>query len=192
RRARPPARARRRRRGRPRGDPALLRADRPPAGSRPAGGADRRRRDRAARARPGRMTKILFATRRREHRRFVALIGELAKGGHEIVIAFPSSQRQRIKKPLRPYANVRLDAYDEVTTPEYGDAIALLRETRDYGWYLSPGQQVATYNRTRALGQLLTTATGVEQDAPASWPDPAVDLDAAVQATLDTLIGGLD
>jgi hypothetical protein len=138
------------------------------------------------------VTRILFCTRRRHHRHFVPLLDELGRRGHEIVLAFPSPQKVRIKGILRNRPNITALTYDEVSAPRFADAVALLRHLRDYGWYLSPEQEIATYNRHRALEQLLETAGGGTIAADPSWPDPPVQVDQSMRRRLDAELGGLD
>jgi hypothetical protein len=138
------------------------------------------------------MTRILFCTKRRQHRRFVRLIAELAERGAEVVIAFPSTQKVRIKKALREFPNVSGVSYDEVSRPEAGQALALLRHVRDYGWYLSPQQEVASYNRRRALEQVLQTVGGEALDVDPAWPDPPFSVDQVARERVDVELGELD
>ena len=77
-------------------------------------------------------TRILFFTWRSLLRRFVDTVVELADASHEVVIASPSQMPLKLPKRLRSSPRVRLAVYDEVSDPEYGRAIATLRQTRDY------------------------------------------------------------
>ena len=128
-----------------------------------------------------------FFTWRFALRRFVGVGRTLADAGHEIVVAFPRDRRQTWK---RRWAVV--EPYDEVSDEAFGEALALLRRTRDYAWYLSPEQQVASFNRRRALGNLLETASGGTIEADPDWPDPVVSVDHGRAAALDAALGALD
>ena len=96
-------------------------------------------------------TRILFFTWLSLLRRFVDTVSELADGGHEVVIASPSQMPPKLPRRLQTSPRVRLALYDEVSDPEYGRAIATLRQARDYAWYLSPEQRIASFNRRHAL-----------------------------------------
>src|SRR5207302_7698141 len=83
---------------------------------------------------PGRITamRVLFFTWRSSLRRFVDMAIELDRLGHDVVIAYPSTRRQALPKPLRKASAARLAVYDESSRPELGRAIAVLRQARDY------------------------------------------------------------
>jgi hypothetical protein len=122
--------------------------------------------------------RILFFTWRSVLRRFVGVVGELAAEGHEVVIASPSHKPHGLPKPLAAHPGVRLIAYDEVSDASFGRAIALLRQTRDYAWYLSPEQRVASFSRKHALNRLMGVATDGTRRVDPSWPDPVLELDS--------------
>jgi hypothetical protein len=136
--------------------------------------------------------RILLSTWRYTLRRVAGVVLELSAQGHEAVVAYPSGRKPKLSHRLRDVPGVRLELYDEVSDPDFGRALALLRQARDYAWYLSPEQRVAYFNRTRALDNLVRTASGGALRADRSWPDPAVPVDPEVAATVDELLGGLD
>src|SRR5437868_3901373 len=109
-------------------------------------------------------------------RRYVDMVVELGEAGHEVVIAYPSQKPRKLPPALRERAGVSPVSYDEVSDPAFGRAIALLRQTRDYAWYLSPRQRVASFNRRHALGRLVRVATAGRLGADPSWPDPVMEL----------------
>ena len=113
-----------------------------------------------------------FFTWRYALRRFVGVGRTLAKAGHELVVAIPRDRRQTLPTWLRQWATV--ESYDEVSDAAFGEALALLRQTRDYAWYLSPAQQVASFNRRRALENLMQTASAGAIHADPDWPDPVI------------------
>ena len=131
-----------------------------------------------------------FFTWRYALRRFVGVGRTLAKDGHELVVAIPRERKQTLPTWLRRWATV--EAYDEVSDAALGEALALLRQTRDYAWYLSPEQEVASFNRRRALGNLLQTASAGAIHASPDWPDPAISVEAEQVAALGAVLGALD
>src|SRR5438105_1209564 len=136
--------------------------------------------------------RILFVTWRYALRRFAGVVATLAREGHEIVVAYPVRGKQKLPKKLRDLPGVRLELYDEISDAEYGSAIALLRMTRDYAWYLSPAQEVASFNRRRALRNLVRTAGDRALEVDPAWPDPIVALEPEAAAELDRNLGELD
>jgi hypothetical protein len=130
--------------------------------------------------------RVHFFTWRYMFRRFVGVGRALAEAGHEIVVASPKGRKQT----LRQFAT--MEAYDEVSNAAFGEALALLRQTRDYLWYLSPEQQVNSFNRRRALWNLLQTASARTVEASPDWPDPAVSVAPERAAALATVLGELD
>src|SRR5438876_2763329 len=141
---------------------------------------------------PRRRMRILFFTWRWALRRFEDVIAELAADGHEIVIVSRRGDKRAVPKALREYPLVTRAVYDEVSDPEFGRAIAFLRHLRDYAWYLSPQQEVASFNRRRALDSLLRSATGGLRESDPSWPDPVVTLHPEQQTALSDALGELD
>jgi len=131
-----------------------------------------------------------FFTWRYALRRFANVGRTLAEAGHEVVFAFPRDRRQKL--PTRVARFATMEAYDEVSEPSFGEAIALLRHTRDYAWYLSPEQEVATFNRRRALDNLLRTASRGALEPNPEWPDPAVAVEPGRAAAFDAALGALD
>src|SRR5712691_11747759 len=121
--------------------------------------------------------RILFFTWRWTLRRFEDVIAELAGNGDEVVIVYRRGDKRPLPKVLREYPLVEHAVYDEVSDPEFGRAIAVLRHLRDYAWYLSPQQEVGSFNRRRALDSLLQSATDNARGSDSSWPDPVVALD---------------
>jgi hypothetical protein len=136
--------------------------------------------------------RILFFTWRSMLRRFVDVVAEVAERGHEVVIASPAQKPRGLPKELLGTPRVELVPYDEVSDAARGRAITLLRHARDYAWYLSPQQKVASFNRRRALDWLVWSASGRTRHADPSWPDPVVTLTPDDQATVDAALGALD
>jgi hypothetical protein len=83
-------------------------------------------------------------------------------------------------------------SYDEISDPELGRSVALLRQARDYLWYLSPEQEVGSHNRKRALNHLVRSATDGRKDADPDWPDPLVDIADTDRVTLDDALARLE
>jgi hypothetical protein len=136
--------------------------------------------------------RILFFTWRWALRRFEDMIAELAGDGHEVVIVYRRGDKRPMPKVLREYPLVTHAVYDEVSDPEFGRAITVLRHLRDYAWYLSPEQEVGSFNRRRALDSLLQSATGSGRRSDPSWPDPVVALDPEQQTALSEALAELD
>ncbi len=134
--------------------------------------------------------RVYFFTWRYAIRRFVGVGRTLTDAGHELVVAIPRDRKQKLRTWLRRGATV--EAYDEVSDAAFGEALALLRQTRDYAWYLSPEQQVASFNRRRALANLMQTASAGAIHASPGWPDPAIPVEADQAAALDAVLGALD
>jgi hypothetical protein len=135
--------------------------------------------------------RILFFTRRWILRRFVSAIGELDRRGHEVVVAYARGQQKPLPAELR-LPGVSRRSYDEFEDPATARAVALLRHTRDYLWYLTPEQEVGSHNRRRALGHLVRTASAGARDAEPSWPDPVLALGEDDRAALDAALGHLE
>jgi hypothetical protein len=135
--------------------------------------------------------RIVFFTWRWVLRRFENVVVELAGRGHEIVVAFPRGLQRSLPEGIHGVAGVRRAVYDEVSDPEVGRALALLRHARDYTWYLSPEHAVAAHNRRRALNYLVRSASGWTREADPAWPDPVLSVDeeirGSVAASLETL-----
>jgi hypothetical protein len=121
--------------------------------------------------------RILFFTWRSVLRRFVGVVTELADSGHEVVIASPSHKPRKLPKPLPKHPGVRLVAYDEISDAAFGRSIALLRQARDYAWYLSPQQRIASFSRRHALDRLMGVATSGARRADPTWRDPVLELE---------------
>lgn len=122
--------------------------------------------------------RILFFAWRPDLRRFTGLVQALTADGHEVVIAAPKGRRGRkLPQAIAETEGVRVEKYREVADPGFGDAIRLLRHTRDYAWYLLPEQAVASYNRRRAADWLVRSATGGRRGAAQAWPDPLVSVE---------------
>jgi hypothetical protein len=136
--------------------------------------------------------RVLFFTWGSILRRYTGVVTELAAGGHEVVIASPSHVHRRLRKELRGLPRVRTVAYEEVADPAFGRAIALLRQTRDYAWYLSPAHRVASFNRRSALGRLVRIATNGAMNADDTWPDPIVELETSELQAVDGALAELD
>jgi hypothetical protein len=134
--------------------------------------------------------RAYFFTWRYAIRRFVGVGRTLTDAGHELVVAIPRDRKQKLRTWLRRGATI--EAYDEVSDAAFGEALALLRQTRDYAWYLSPEQQVASFNRRRALANLMQTASAGAIHASPDWPDPAIPVEADQVAALDAVLGALD
>ena len=130
-----------------------------------------------------------FFTWRYTLRRFVGVGRALVDAGHDVVVAVPRDRKQKLPARLRRAA---IEAYDEVSEPTLGEGLALIRQARDYAWYLSPEQRVASFNRRRALQNLLQTASGGAVHANPDWPDPALDVEPGCAAALDRTLGALD
>lgn len=135
--------------------------------------------------------RIVFFTWRWVLRRFENVVGELSARGHEVVIAFPRGLQKSLPKRTHDLDHVRRAVYDEISDPEVGRALALLRHARDYAWYLAPEHAVAAHNRRRALTYLVRSASGWTREADPAWPDPVISVDeelrASVAASLETL-----
>jgi hypothetical protein len=134
--------------------------------------------------------RVHFFTWRYTLRRFVGVGRTLADAGHEIVVAYPQNRKQKLPQWLRRFA--AMEAYDEVSDAAFGESLALLRQTRDYLWYLSSEQRINSFNRRRALGNLLQTASGGTIDANPDWPDPPVSVEPDQAAALGAALGALD
>jgi hypothetical protein len=134
----------------------------------------------------------MFFTRRWVLRRFEDVFVQLAKEGHEVVLARPDDDARRDPKRLRVRPNVRREKYQEAVTVERGYAVALLRHTRDYLWYLSDEQRVGSFTRRRALNWLVDSATAGTRQADPSWPDPIVRLGEADRLDLDRNLAALE
>jgi hypothetical protein len=137
------------------------------------------------------MTRILFFTWRAVLRRYGDVVKELVHGGHEVVIASPAQVHRRLPGELREL-QVRDFGYEEMSDPERGRAIRLLRNTRDYLWYLSPEQEAASFNRRHALDRLIRGVTAGDRGGDRSWPDPIVQPDPEVRITLDAAFATLE
>jgi hypothetical protein len=137
-------------------------------------------------------TQVLFFTWPAVLRRYAELVAELVSGGHEVVVASPSSERQKLPQKLRALPGVRLVGYEEVSDAAFGTGIGLLRNTRDYLWYLSAGQRAASFNRRHALDRLVRRATADGRQADPSWPDPILALSSEERDTLDAMLDELD
>ena len=135
--------------------------------------------------------RILFSTWRSVLRRYGDMVKELVEAGHEVVIASPAHVHRRLPAELR---DLRLQniAYDEMSDPERGRAIRFLRNARDYLWYLSPEQQIASFNRRQALDRLIRGVTAGQGRADPSWPDPLLQLDPEARISLDTALGAVE
>ena len=138
-----------------------------------------------------RRRRILFFTRRWILRRFATTIAELERRGHEVVIAAPRGQQRSLPQELRR-PGITNASYDEISDPEAGRALALLRQTRDYLWYLGPEQEVGSHNRRRALEHLVRSASAGRTGADPAWPDPVVDLAEDDRVMLDEALGLLE
>jgi hypothetical protein len=134
--------------------------------------------------------RIHFFSWRYALRRFVGVGRALGEAGHELVVAYPRNRKQKVPQWMRRFA--AMEAYDEVSDAAFGESLALLRQTRDYLWYLSPEQQVNSFNRRRALLNLLQTASGGTIEPAADWPDPAVPVEPERAAAFGAVLGGLD
>src|SRR5947208_9009265 len=99
--------------------------------------------------------RILFFTKRFTLKRFAGVVAELARREHEVVVAYPRGRSRKLLRSLRGVPGVSLEIYDETSDRDFAAATRLLRHTRDYVWYLSPEQRVATFNRRRALEWLV-------------------------------------
>src|SRR5207244_12529026 len=124
--------------------------------------------------------------------RFTDVVGELAGRGHEVVVASPAQKPRTLPEGLRDTPGVELVSYDEVSDESRAGALALLRRTRDYVWYLSPKQPVASFNRRRSLDWLAWTASGQAHGANPAWPDPLLTLEPEDQTTVDDALGQID
>ena len=133
--------------------------------------------------------RILFFTPRWVLRHFDNVVVELAGRGHEVVIAMT---HQRLPKRMRLQPGVRRELYDDRPDRDRAQAVDLLRRTRDYVWYLSGEQDVATLNRRRALDALVQGASQKAREAEPSWPDPIVAMPPDAQATIDAALGEID
>jgi len=136
--------------------------------------------------------RILFFTWRSNLERFAGMVAELGRSGHEVVVASPSHMQVKLPKLLRGIPRIKAVAYDEVANSAFGTGIRLLRNTRDYLWYLSPEQQVASFNRRHALDWLVRAATADGRRADPSWPDPILQLDPDQQDSLDASLAELE
>jgi hypothetical protein len=135
--------------------------------------------------------RILFFTWRVILCRYVDVVRELTNRGHEVVIASPAHKHLQLPHELRD-ARVEIVSYREVSDAARGRAIGLLRNTRDYLWYLSPQQKSASFNRRKALDRLIRGATAGEQSADRSWPDPIVRLSPDERISLDDSLAALE
>jgi hypothetical protein len=136
--------------------------------------------------------RTLFFTKLLTLPAFVDLVLDLTERGVEVVIASPSNEREReIDPAILASAAVSFIRYDELTDETVGGAAELVRRARDYCWYLGPEHEVASYNRRRALDRFVEVAFRLKR-APASWPDPIVDLQPKTQARLEELLGAIE
>ena len=132
------------------------------------------------------MSRIFF-------RRFAGVAAHLAGEGHEVVAVYnPKEGKMKLLRRLRGVPGISLATCEEVTDEEFGHALLLLRQARNYAWYLNPGQEVGTFNRRRALSHLTDTATRGAMAADPSWPDPVVSLQPEVAAGIDDALAVLD
>ena len=129
--------------------------------------------------------RLLFFTWPSILRRYSDVVTELTHDGHDVVIACPAQKHGKLPKELRGLPGVRIVAYDEVSDPMSGRAIELLRNTRDYIWYMSPEQRIASFNRRQALDRLVQGVTAGDRRADPAWPDPIVALGSDERASLD-------
>jgi hypothetical protein len=136
--------------------------------------------------------RIVFFTWRWVLRRFEGVVAELAGRGHEVVIAFPRGLQRSLPGSIHDLRNVRRAVYDEVSDPDTGRALALLRHARDYTWYLAPDHAAAAHNRRRALTYLVRSASNRTREADPAWPDPIVSLDEDVRAALASSLETLE
>jgi hypothetical protein len=135
---------------------------------------------------------VLFSTWRSNLRRYADVVACLAADGHEVVIASPAQKQRDLPPELQGRSGVRTVSYDEVADPEFGRAIGLLRNARDYLWYLSPAQRLAVFNRRQALDRLVRGASAGTCRADPAWPDPVLDLNEERRASLEASLGELD
>src|SRR5438128_883975 len=136
--------------------------------------------------------RILFFTWPAILRRYADVVTNLVTEGHEVVVASPVHMARNLPRSLRALPLIQAIAYDEASDPAFGRAIGVLRNTRDYLWYLSPTQQVASFNRRKALDRLVHRATGEDRRPDPSWPDPVLQLDLDAQSALDAALAGLE
>jgi hypothetical protein len=123
---------------------------------------------------------------------FVDVVLELAGRDVEVVIASPTDERERDVDPeLLDAHGVSFIRYEELSDRDAGRAAEILRRARDYAWYLGPEHRIATFNRQRALDRFAEVALRMKE-APASWPDPILDLDPEAQAALDAALAAME
>jgi hypothetical protein len=107
------------------------------------------------------------------------------------VIVYRQGDRRPLPKTLRGFPEITRDVYADDSDPALIQSIRLLRHMRDYAWYLSEDQAVASFNRRRALDSLMLSATGARGGDP-DWPDPVVSLAPEEQATLSDILADID
>jgi hypothetical protein len=140
---------------------------------------------------------ILFFTWRPNLRRYVDVVACLAQAGHEVVVAIPERKTTSLPKAVRDTPGTRALVYEEMSDLDFAHAMGLLRNTRNYLWYLSPQQASASFNRRQALDRLIRAATNSFHREPVvradpSWPDPVVRLPEDSRAALDEALAALD
>jgi hypothetical protein len=117
--------------------------------------------------------RIVFFTWPARLQRFTGVVLELARRGHDVVVASPAAR----VAPLPPQlarAGVSLVAYDDAADAERTRAVELLRLARDYAWYLLPAHDGNEFNRRRALDFLVRAASRGARGADAAWADPVL------------------
>jgi hypothetical protein len=139
--------------------------------------------------RPG--MRILFFTWDVILRRYADVVTELRKRGHEVIVASPAQLHRKLPHSLRGIGIEDL-AYAEMSDAGRGRALRLLRNTRDYLWYLLPEQEAASFNRRHALDSLVRGLTAGDRGADSAWPDPIVELDPEQRAKLDAALAAVD
>jgi hypothetical protein len=137
--------------------------------------------------------RILFFTKLLTLPPFVDVVLELVRHGAEVVVASPSTERDREIDPgLISSPTVSFIRYDELTDKSAaGRAAELVRRTRDYCWYLGPEHEVASNNRRRGLNRFVEVAFRMKR-APASWPDPVIALQPKQQAHLEKMLAAIE
>ena len=125
-------------------------------------------------------------------RRYEGMVAELAAAGHEVVIASPARKHRPLPKALGLLPGVRGVGYAEVSDENRGRTLGLLRNARDYLWYLTPEQESASFNRRQALDRMLRRATEGAVGSEPAWPDPVIRPGEGARRLLDESLAALD
>lgn len=120
--------------------------------------------------------------------RFLDVIGELSRAGHEVVVASPTTRSAALPPSIAALPGVSVESYEESPDPELGRVKTLIRMAHDYLWHLEPEVRDAAFNRRRSLDFLVRELTRGSAGADPDWPDPVIDLSEAELRELRALL----